>query len=374
MFNSLLHFLCRIFPIRRKKILFISHLGKNISCNPKYLCDYIQEFHSSEFDLYFAYDSNVISKPDTCGTCKYIDINSKRFIYELNTCRFLISNTRIPLWFKYPHKKNQTYIQTWHSSLRLKKIEGDANLSKEYESFAKKDSAQTDYLLSGCKLSSEIFNRAFWFNGSILESGTPRIDYLLSTESFKKNEFLDTLKLNHNYKYALYAPTFRTTISPETFMPDFVILSSALKQKFGGDWKILVRMHPNHLEKYQSLKLPDCCINASYFPDIQELLICADCLITDYSSSMFDALYLKMPCFLYVADYQQYLQDERGTYFHLDKLPFPIIKSNTEVHSIICNFSAEKYMVDIEIFMTDIGSYESGNACQKIYSEILSKK
>ena len=81
----------------------------------------------------------------------------------------------------YKKRDGQFYVQTWHSSLRLKKIEADAvdGLTDNYIKMAKADSKQTDLLISGCQFSTEIFRRAFWYDGPIVSTGTPRGDVLI---------------------------------------------------------------------------------------------------------------------------------------------------------------------------------------------------
>ena len=63
-------------------------------------------------------------------------------------------------------------------------IEGDApSLPADYIKSAKEDSKKIDLLLSGCAFSTEVFRRAFWYDGEIMEGGTPRCDPLLRDNS-----------------------------------------------------------------------------------------------------------------------------------------------------------------------------------------------
>ena len=115
---------------------------------------------------------------------------SKEYLYELHTAGVVICNARTLESYLWIKRKGQVYIQTWHSSLRLKNIEKDAEktLPESYIQAAKGDSEKIDYIISGCTLSSCIFKNSFWYDGKILECGTPRIDYLLK-EANKKEIF-----------------------------------------------------------------------------------------------------------------------------------------------------------------------------------------
>src|SRR5699024_3524691 len=108
-------------------------------------------------------------------------------------------------------RKGQYYVQTWHSSLRLKQIEQDAenNLPPQYLNMAKKDSNKCDLLLSGCQFSTAIFKRAFWYDREIFEKGTPRNDVLFKNDNKKREEVMQRLKISPHSKVLLYAPTFR---------------------------------------------------------------------------------------------------------------------------------------------------------------------
>lgn len=73
---------------------------------------------------------------------------------------------------------------TWHSSMGIKKVEKDGNLDAEYIEIAKSDSRMCDLILSGCKFRSNVIRSGFWYDGEILEKGTPRNDMLFKDNSF----------------------------------------------------------------------------------------------------------------------------------------------------------------------------------------------
>lgn len=364
----------KLFPIRKNKILFISHLGKSYGCNPKYICEYLLRFHQKEFDLHWAFDPYNCDIKDIPKQISLVNIYSLKFLFDILTCRVLISNTRIPNWFNFEKRKGQQYIQTWHSSLRLKKIEGDAHLDETYEELAKFDSSKISAIVSGCRFSSNIYRRAFWYDGPILEIGTPRVDYLLQQQNVNRQKLLEKVGLKTNEHYILYAPTFRQSNSLAAYNIDYQRLANNLHLKFGGDWKILCRLHPNLYGKVSFKNLDDLCIDMTTYGDIQELLVVADILITDFSSSMFDMAYLKKPCILYVSDLQEYLQNERELYFNLNELPFPLTEDNDQLSQCLTQFNKQKYLTTVDSFLSKIGNYEKGNASEKIYQFIKRKQ
>lgn len=103
----------------------------------------------------------------------------------------------------------------------------------------------------------------------------------------------------------------------------------------------------------------------TYYHDMHELLCISDVLITDYSSSLFDFSLLHKPCFIYATDYESY---DRGTYFRLEELPFPLALNNAELFDVISQFDKEEYESKLTEFNKRIlCSYETGKACEALY-------
>ena len=366
--NKLLIWICQLFPIKRNKIMFISHLGKGYGCNPKYICEYLRNYHSGEFKLHWVYDPTCSSKDEIPQGVLPVSMYSLRFIYDILTCGFLISNTRLPIWFNFKNRKKQCYIQTWHSSLRLKMIEGDANLGEDYEKIAQSDAGKTSIIVSGCRFSSDIYKRAFWYSGPILEVGTPRIDFLLNQNESDKFAILDKAGLDSEIHYVLYAPTFRKGEVLDAYNIDYKSLVNALAERFGGKWKVLCRLHPNLIGKVSFDNMDEECIDVTNYNDIQELLAISDILITDFSSCMFDVAFMRKPCLLYASDYQQYITKERNLYFDIQSLPFPLTTTNEKLITAISNWNSGIYANKVEKFLSEIGSFEIGKSCEKIYN------
>ena len=370
MLRNIFTWFCQLLPIRRDKIMFISHLGKGYGCNPKYICEFLRASHPGEFKLHWMYDPTCFSKDDIPHGVLPVNLYSLRFIYDILTCGFLISNTRLPEWFNYKNRKGQFYIQTWHSSLRLKKIERDANLGSDYELIAQSDSNKTSIIVSGCKFSSDIYNRAFWFSGPLLEVGTPRIDFLLNSTPKEISSIIGKTGLSADCHYVLYAPTFRKAGSLDAYDIDYTSLIQSLTLKFGGKWKVLLRLHPNLIGRISFDCVSEDCIDVTRYNDMQELLLVSEILITDFSSSMFDVAFMRKPCILYASDFEEYISKERDLYFDIQSLPFPLATTNGELASIIRHWDSEQYADNVDNFLQEIGSYETGNSCSMIYDYI----
>lgn len=362
-----------LLPIQNNKIIVWSDSFKSYGCNPKYIVEYILENYKDEFDIVWVFDACLPQPEQLPEGVRVVKYFSKEYLYELHTAHFIVCNARTSDSYLWHKRKRQIYIQTWHSSLRLKTIEKDAAefLPEQYISAAKKDSQKIDYIISGCKFSSNIFRNSFWYSGKIVECGTPRTDFLLKNKNNK--ELLKKANLSDKYHYILYAPTFRQTDQYE-YKFDFKSVIKAFENKFGGNWKILYRLHPNLIFKVREYQLGDECINMCCYSDMQELIALSDALITDYSSCMFDMMYAKKPCFLYMPDYENYINSERKMYFDIKQLPFIRAFNEKELAASVYNFNHEEYLKELSIFLDKIGSFEKGTATEAIVDIITGKR
>jgi CDP-glycerol glycerophosphotransferase len=150
---------------------------------------------------------------------------------------------------------------------------------------------------------------------------------------------------------------------------DFDRLIRAAQEKWGGRWKVMVRLHPNLLGMDKKMRYSKDVINVSNYPDINELISICDILITDYSSCMFDALNIEKNVILYAIDIEEYRRD-RDTYFSMNSLPFPLAKDEDELIEIILNFNEENYVDQINNFKKEYRIFDDGRASERIVEKI----
>ncbi len=103
---------------------------------------------------------------------------------------------------------------------------------------------------------------------------------------------------------------------------------------------MLIRIHPKMREKAREIvPKTEKIVDVSLYPDIQELMVVADALITDYSSAVFDFILTYKPGFIYAINEQRY-DIERGLYYPLTATPFTVARNNEELERNIINFDA----------------------------------
>lgn len=294
-----------------------------------------------------------------------VEIDSPAFIWHMCTAGVWIDNSR--KWV-YTQKRGATrYVQTWHG-FPLKRIEGDAAdaLPEDYLRAAKKDSAMADLFVSNSAFLTEIYRRAFWYAGEVLECGFPRNDALFGPAGDAAGKVRRDLGLPEGKRLLLYAPTFRKDKGLSVYDMDYRRCAAALGERFGGEWLVAAKLHPNIAAKAGELNLdPRYVVDASACPDIQELYMACDAMVTDYSSVMFDFMNTGKPCFLYVNDLEDYRSD-RNFYFDLDKLPFARAENNDELEAAVRAYDEADQRERAQAFYREFGIKEDGSAARRV--------
>ena len=354
-----IEYFCHL-PIQNNKIILWANSFKQYGCSPKYITEYILKKYPGKFDLVWVFEPNQIIPDELKKKVRIVYYFSIDYLKELHTAKFVICNMRTGSAYYWKKRKEQIYIQTWHSSLRLKKIEGDAveYFSQEYIENCKSDSKKIDVILSGCKFSTDIFKRAFWYDGPILEVGTPRCDLFFHDVESTKKKVYQYYDIPLNKKLLLYAPTFRSNKPSDFLGMDF----KRLKEVLGNNWVVGARLHPNVLASIA----PEGAVPMSQYSDMQELIAASDILLTDFSSCMFDMAIAGKICVLYTPDLEEYLAKERGVYFDIRELPFPIARSMEELNSIFKKFDYREYQKKVDEFIRKIGTFEDGHATERV--------
>ncbi|MDE7213056.1 MAG: CDP-glycerol glycerophosphotransferase family protein, partial [Anaeroplasmataceae bacterium] len=325
---------------------------------PKYIAE---EFIKQKLDYKLVWLVRDMSSvfPKEIKKVKY---GSLRAYFELATAKIWIDNIRNGL--RTPKKKKQFYIQTWHGSIPLKKIERAAEdlLDKGYIKKAKKDGKITNLMLSNSKWATELYRNDFWYNGPILEAGVPREDVLVGNVEIYKKKVLDFFNVQSNTNIVLYAPTFRQVRNMQNFTFDYEAVVQELERKFNDNYVILIRLHPNDAMLYKNIKETEKVKNASAYPDMQELLLASNILITDYSSTMFEFSILNKMVLIFARDLEDYLKTEREMYFNILDLPFPIARNDEELINTIKELNQDSYKAGVDAFLDQLGYCPLGGA------------
>lgn len=359
----------RFFPVNPRKVVCFSYNGMFHADNPALVADEMLAVRPDLDVVWLVGDGGPRGR---VGSCRTVPKGSWRALRELATAGVWISNMR--MHHQIAKKKGQFYVQTWHGNLPLKAIEWDVadTLSPEYLADMETDNRYCDLMLSGNDFFTHLCRRAFRFDGEVLECGTPRMDSLFRRDTAKAKTLRAHYGLEPEDAVVLYAPTFRQDIGHQVYMTGFSALSAAFSRATGKRTKVLLRLHPNVQGFFKGRDWGENVVEAMDIPDIQDLYGIADCLVTDYSSSMFEFALLEKPVFLLMEDFEAYGR-ERKLYFRPEELPFPVAYSTSELVAAVERADGETalWREKAKAFFGRIGLHETGNATRLAAERIL---
>lgn len=361
--------------IVKNKIVFNNFNGKGYGCNPKYIAEEIIR-QKLPYELVWLVKNKHMCKDEFPKEIKLVEYTIANAIREFASAKVWISNHRMPVLYANGliKKKEQFYIQTWHGSLGIKKIESALSwLGGDYKKYAKIDSKYINYILSNSLYDDRMFGRNFWYDGVIVRTGHPRCDIFFLSDSEKRkisNKVKKALGIDNTKKILLYCPSFRDDYSLNAYNIDVHKTLNAVKRKFGQEWVFAIRLHPNLPIKAQNnFEYNDDIINATMYPDILDLLLISDIVISDYSSCIFDFTFTRKPAFIYASDLYKYSKD-RGFYYPLEESPFSLAQNNQQLINNILNFDNNAYLNKLNDFFKKLNCIEDGHSSERVVNLI----
>lgn len=351
-----LFYLFRVFPVSANKIVICSYLGRGYGGEGKAVCE---KLLGKGYDIIWLVRDMSEVFPEGIRKVKYLSLRS---IYEQATAKVWLDNRRKPYYVR--KRRGQYYLMVWHGDICIKHVEKDAadQMSKLYVKSAKNDSRMADAFLAGTQWRKANFRSAFWYDGEILEGDLYRAYHLPENRRPYIDNVYDQLKIEKTRKIVTYAPTFRKNRGTECYNIDYDRLLDTLEARFGGKWTVAVRLHPNIADKSDTMAYTDRIINASYYPQINDLILASDLLITDYSGCMFEGYRAGKMVMIYASDYDDYIAHDRGSYFRFEDLPAPIAHNNDELAEAITAFDPETYEKERNELVNRIGYYDRDGA------------
>lgn len=259
--------------------------------------------------------------------------------YYLATSRvFIVDDYFFPIYVIRP-RDGTTIIQTWHACGAFKKV-GYSVLDKSFgvdEALARRVRIHSNYdvCLVACQAAAPHYAEAFRqpLAKFVSRLGIPRTDVFFGEERLARTR--DAVRrrygLTDGRRVILYAPTFRGDSVTDARATDDLDLD-VLRASLGEDHVLLVRLHP-FIRSRTTIgpELAGFAIDVSDHPDINELMLVSDVLITDYSSAIYEFALLGRPMVFFAPDYEAY-ERERGFYFdYRTGVPGPIFETTEAV-------------------------------------------
>lgn len=366
----------RWLPMDNNVIVFESNLARSFGGNPLAIYNELVRQGDTRKKI-IACNKSIRSYDKNTHVIKR---HSPAFMYHMARAKFWVSNQNLPFYLR--RRKEGVYVQTWHGTpLKRMMFDQDNFYGRDsgYIDRVTQSVAQWSTLVSPNPHTTKAMQSSYRFTGPIKEVGYPRNDILVSD---KKNKLATSvrhyLSIAGDKFVVLYAPTFRDDQSTKRgrFSFDWPFDPHQWVKEVGDDVVLLVRTHnliSNKLAIPEELRHN--IIDVATYPDIQELFLASDMLVTDYSSSFFDYAILQRPIVFYAYDLENYKDNLRGFYLdYYTELPGPIVTDNESLFEKIKEYAnpATRPQQPIDpAFLERFAPHEDGRASARVIDQLL---
>lgn len=304
-----------------KLILFNSYGGKKYDDSPKAIYERI--LFDNRFDEYrLIWAAQEPDKVNISGRAKIIKADSFKYFVTALKARVWVTNSSMERGLDF--KKNKTLcFNTWHGTpIKVMGID----IKEENQSFRSRVLVRADVMCAQSQYDIDVFSHAFQLPiSSFFMAGLPRNDMLANYKQNDVEKIKEKFSIKKGVKVLLYAPTFREYkkgASNEVVL-DVPMNLQHWQDELGEQFIVLFRAH-YEVAKHMNIDGFPMFIDVSSYPNLNELMIISDALISDYSSIYFDYSIMHKPMYCFAYDYDEYMTN-RGMYLSLkDELPCEI--------------------------------------------------
>ena len=295
----------------RPGVFLESFGGRSAGDNPAAICEDLAA-HGVGAPLWWSVVDGTVRVP---AGARPVVVGSPQWVEALRTSRVIVTNDHLPSWFS--KREGQYLLQTWHGT-PIKKLLHDAPraVTLRYRRLMDRQVPQWDLLLAQSPQAGRRLQQALGYRGPVRVGEYPRNVRLLGGAEVRRR-VRHELGIAPGQPVILYAPTWRESLRPSTDAagcaaahgpgPVGALDGPRLAELL--DAVVLMRSH--HMNRAGCV--PGM-IDVSGYPSVEELMLAADILVSDYSSIFFDFALTGKPAVVYAPDLASYRDVERGLY------------------------------------------------------------
>ena len=295
----------------RPGVFLESFGGRSAGDNPAAICEDLAA-HGVGAPLWWSVVDGTVRVP---AGARPVVVGTPQWVEALRTSRVIVTNDHLPSWFS--KREGQHLLQTWHGT-PIKKLLHDAPraVTLRYRRLMDRQVPQWDLLLAQSPQAGRRLQQALGYRGPVRVGEYPRNVRLLGGAEVRRR-VRHELGIAPGQPVILYAPTWRESLRPSTGAagcaaahgpgPVGALDGPRLAELL--DAVVLMRSH--HMNRAGCV--PGM-IDVSGYPSVEELMLAADILVSDYSSIFFDFALTGKPAVVYAPDLASYRDVERGLY------------------------------------------------------------
>ena len=381
-----------LMPRDSKKILFGAWWGQQFSDNPKYFMKYLLDLNQG-FKCYWVGNEEIRHQVEKCPGVRFVRKESRMVRWHVLTAKWACSNiafdcdiTNLPTFGKL------NLLSFWHGTA--------------FKGVLHRDYVQPQYSMKGLRWSDRIkvLRARLWHDAHTIKTraslssrkmvelmpwevpweftreasisaGTPKIDFLINNRdnvalrTALKKKYAMLLDLPIDKEWYLYMPTWRNGLQL-----NYSFSSSPFLAKFQEilGMKNAVLVEKQHPQVIRALNIETWHQDNVYVVpnevmpmiDAQELMLCSDRLISDYSSCLFDFECMGRPAIHYAYDYEEFKRNDRGVEYELEDVAAgPVARTEPELMSILKMEDAQIVKTKGRHWRVPIDG-ENGKACE----------
>lgn len=362
-------------PLESSTVFIESDGGKKIEGNCYYLIkELITNPKYQKYNVYVSINNSKVQATQKRfqqinynNNLHVIGLRKREYYRVLASAKYLFTDNTFLL--HYIKKSDQIVTNMWHGT-PLKTLGKDDKENFNRNGNAFKSLLVSDNILAPSKFVSDTLLTAYQINdvwkGNIIFSGYPRNSVFFDDDL--RNNIRSELDIDKHRVYA-YMPTYRGAFGSKASTATTVKMAYHLLEidNLLDDNEVMyVKLHPIDSSRidfgmfHRIRRFPN-----DYEP--YEFLTATDCLVTDYSSVMFDYAITQRKIVLFTYDKSEYLAD-RGVYLDMNHdLPFAQAESAIDLIKQLRAPQNEAYTRFIDRFC----KYESPTSCQALLDAVL---
>jgi CDP-glycerol glycerophosphotransferase len=295
-------------PIDENLAVYAAYWYRGYACNPAAIYEKAQELAPAVKGVWVVKPGATVPPG-----VKTVHPGTKDYYRALARAKYLINNATFPP--EVVKRPGAIHVQTHHGTplktMGLDQPKFPASTVGYNAERMRRNIAKWDFSVTANRHTTLLWDRQFPIKGETLETGYPRNDRLARATPADTAAARAELGIADGERVVLYAPTHREWHAAFTPVLDVDELAEAL----GPGTRVLLRGH----YFYDSIGFPPQhprVIDVSTHPSVEQLMIAADVMITDFSSVMFDYAVLDKPLVIFAPDWEVY-QAVRGVTFDL---------------------------------------------------------
>jgi len=323
--------LCRIFPLKKDSVVFVSMHNAKFNDTLGFVREEVRK--RKEYKCYSITRTDI----DMSQGLKSIATAIRFFTvsaYRMATARYIFLNDNFMPMSNLCFNKNACVVQLWHAEGAFKKFGLDINQPEEIRKREAKGYSKLSFVVCSSKGVAPIYASAFGMEESrVLPLGAPRTDYYFGDVDAEK------LRVDFDEKYpeckgkklVLYAPTFRDDKEKNKELVKKLSIKK-FNETLSDEYALLIRYHPQVHES--GLDLTGA-VDLTSYPNVNELILISDILITDYSSICMDFSMLDKPTIFYAYDLEDYTSDRNFYFDYEEYVPGVVVKKEEDLIRVL---------------------------------------